>query len=60
MGDPVAIVAATVLAAPSGVGSVTVGYLLTAAGLGGYGGHLVLRARRARRAAAAERARHRR
>jgi hypothetical protein len=52
MGDLLVAATATVLAAPSGVGSVTVGYLLTAAGLGGYVGHLALRARRARRSAA--------
>jgi hypothetical protein len=57
MGELVAV-----LAAPSGVGSVTAGYVIAAAGLGGYVGHLVLRARRARRAsaAAAGRARDRR
>jgi len=54
--------ALAMLAAPSGVGSLTAGYLIAAAGLGGYVGHLVLRARRARRAAAAaaSRARDRR
>jgi hypothetical protein len=50
---------AAVVAAPSGLGYVTAGYLITVAGLGGYVGHLVLRARRARRTAAAMAARTR-